>query len=319
MCVAKPATQRPKLPSVGRLGLVEPSASADLDRLGWNTDAHVELLWSLSRAPDADAALRAMVRLADALGRGLGRTQPGACSRTKALRGPAVRCARFVAGARRPPGRPSRSPGICWRATSRCRRPTSCGRAFTDVAERRQRGTQRLRCRRCGSCTATGCWCWRPSTWRRRWRTNPCCRSPTVGEHLSDLADAALGAALTVATRSVCGDDGEPPAAGGDRDGQVRRARTELRQRRRRHLRRRGRRRGRDPGGRRDDAVRVGRVLRGRRGAAAGGQARPAGAHAGLAHRLLPALGQDLGVPGAAEGPARRRRRRTRASSTSTR
>ena len=56
--VAKPATQRPKLPSVGRLGLVEPTAPADLARLGWNTDAHVELLWSLSRAPDADAALR---------------------------------------------------------------------------------------------------------------------------------------------------------------------------------------------------------------------------------------------------------------------
>ena len=32
-----------------------------------------------------------------------------------------------------------------------------------------------------------------------------------VGEHLSDLADAALGAALTVATRSVCGNDGECP------------------------------------------------------------------------------------------------------------
>ena len=75
-------------------------------------------------------------------------------------------------------------------------------------APKRQRGTQRLRCRRCASCTATGCWCWRPWTWRRRWRTSRCCRSPTVGEHLSDLADAALGAALTVATRSVCGDDG---------------------------------------------------------------------------------------------------------------
>ena len=31
-----------------------------------------------------------------------------------------------------------------------------------------------------------------------------------VGEHLSDLADAALGAALTVASRSVCGDDPPP-------------------------------------------------------------------------------------------------------------
>jgi glutamate-ammonia-ligase adenylyltransferase len=68
--VAKPATQRPKLPSVGRLGLLEPSAQADLDRLGWNTEAHVELLWSLSRAPDADTALRTVVRLADALSSG---------------------------------------------------------------------------------------------------------------------------------------------------------------------------------------------------------------------------------------------------------
>lgn len=66
--MAKPATQRPVVPSVGRLGLVEPTAPADLAILGWDTDAHVELLWSLSRAPDADAALRTMVRLAEALG-----------------------------------------------------------------------------------------------------------------------------------------------------------------------------------------------------------------------------------------------------------
>ena len=67
--MAKPATQRPKLPGVGRLGLVEKTAQADLDQLGWNTDAHVELLWSLSRAPDADSALRTVVRLSEALGR----------------------------------------------------------------------------------------------------------------------------------------------------------------------------------------------------------------------------------------------------------
>ena len=66
--MAKPATQRPKLPGVGRLGLVDPPARADLNGLGWNTDAHVELLWSLSRAPDADSALRAVVRLSEALG-----------------------------------------------------------------------------------------------------------------------------------------------------------------------------------------------------------------------------------------------------------
>ena len=56
------------MPSVGRLGLVEASAPANLATLGWDTDAHVELLWSLSRAPNADIALHAMVRLAEALG-----------------------------------------------------------------------------------------------------------------------------------------------------------------------------------------------------------------------------------------------------------
>jgi glutamate-ammonia-ligase adenylyltransferase len=66
--VSKPETQRPRLPSPGRLGLIEAPAGADLARLGWTTDDYVEVLWSLSRAPDADAALRTMVRLADALG-----------------------------------------------------------------------------------------------------------------------------------------------------------------------------------------------------------------------------------------------------------
>jgi glutamate-ammonia-ligase adenylyltransferase len=66
--VPNPAAQRPRLPGVGRLGLVEPSAPGELARLGWDTDEHIELLWSLSRAPNADAALRAMARLADALG-----------------------------------------------------------------------------------------------------------------------------------------------------------------------------------------------------------------------------------------------------------
>ena len=55
------------MPSVGRLGLVQRSAPAALEKLGWDTDAHVELLWSLSRAPDADAALHTMVRLSEAL------------------------------------------------------------------------------------------------------------------------------------------------------------------------------------------------------------------------------------------------------------
>ncbi len=68
MVVTKPATQRPRLPSVGRLGLVDPPAGDRLTQLGWydhDDQAHVDLLWSLSRAPDPDAALRALIRLAE--------------------------------------------------------------------------------------------------------------------------------------------------------------------------------------------------------------------------------------------------------------
>ncbi len=68
MVVTKPETQRPRLPSVGRLGLVDPLASDRLTDLGWcdcDDRAHVDRLWALSRAPDADAALRALVRLSE--------------------------------------------------------------------------------------------------------------------------------------------------------------------------------------------------------------------------------------------------------------
>ena len=56
--MTKPATQRPKLPSVGRLGLVDPPAGERLAQLGWDREedqAHIDLLWALSRAPDPDA------------------------------------------------------------------------------------------------------------------------------------------------------------------------------------------------------------------------------------------------------------------------
>ncbi|BBX62009.1 glutamate-ammonia-ligase adenylyltransferase [Mycobacterium saskatchewanense] len=68
MGVTKPETQRPRLPSVGRLGLVDPPASDRLTELGWygrDDRAYVDRLWSLSRAPDPDAALRALVRMSE--------------------------------------------------------------------------------------------------------------------------------------------------------------------------------------------------------------------------------------------------------------
>ena len=137
--------------------------------------------------------------------------------------------------------------------------------------------------------------------------------------------------------------------ARGDRHGQVRRPRAELRQRRRRDLRggaspgddprsacpgdyprnprppiatprrrggrardRDGRAAHRDPAGRRDDPGLLtehpgGRAVPRRPQPAPGGPGWPAGPHAGQPPRLLRAMGQDVGVPGAAEGPAGRR------------
>nr|WP_143965498.1 bifunctional [glutamine synthetase] adenylyltransferase/[glutamine synthetase]-adenylyl-L-tyrosine phosphorylase [Gordonia zhaorongruii] len=54
---------RSPVPSPGRLGLMEPTVRDDLATLGWSTPETVGLLWALSRAPDPDLALRALVRL----------------------------------------------------------------------------------------------------------------------------------------------------------------------------------------------------------------------------------------------------------------
>ena len=67
-----------------------------------------------------------------------------------------------------------------------------------------------------------------------------------------------------------------------------------------------------DPaGGRHDPGLLTehpgGRAVPGRPEPAPGGPGRPAGPHAGQPPRLLRAVGQDVGVPGAAEGPAGRR------------
>ena len=208
--VAKPATQRPKLPSVGRLGLVEPSAPADLDRLGWNTDAHVELLWSLSRAPDADNALRAMVRLADAVGRDWDELNQ-ALVKDRGLRGRLF----GVLGSSLALGDHLVANFDSWHLLAGGVTLPSADElraAFTELAESVEIARD----------TAAAV-----SPLRKLYRdrllvlagldlastveNEPVLPFVTVGEHLSDLADAALGAALTVATRSVCGSDGQCP------------------------------------------------------------------------------------------------------------
>lgn len=208
--MAKPATQRPKLPSVGRLGLVEPSASADLDRLGWNTDAHVELLWSLSRAPDADNALRAIVRLADALGRDWNALNADLL-KDKALRGRLF----SVLGSSLALGDHLVANPDSWRllaGTVTLPSADELRAAFADVAESVEIARD----------TAAAVAPLR-TLYRDRLlvlaaldlastvENEPVLAFTTVGEHLSDLADAALGAALAVATRAVLGDDEDRP------------------------------------------------------------------------------------------------------------
>ena len=58
---------RPRVPRPGRLGLLDNRAAEWLDYLGWTDEDAVPVLWALSRAPDPDLALGALVRLHEAL------------------------------------------------------------------------------------------------------------------------------------------------------------------------------------------------------------------------------------------------------------
>uniref|UniRef100_UPI0024586B89 bifunctional [glutamine synthetase] adenylyltransferase/[glutamine synthetase]-adenylyl-L-tyrosine phosphorylase n=1 Tax=Nocardia cyriacigeorgica TaxID=135487 RepID=UPI0024586B89 len=66
--MVRPPTARSAVPGVGRLGLLEPTAAAALAELAWDNIDGIPLLWALSRAPDADLALNTIIRLREALG-----------------------------------------------------------------------------------------------------------------------------------------------------------------------------------------------------------------------------------------------------------
>ena len=203
----KPATQRPTLPSVGRLGLVEADAREALDRLGWNTDEHVELLWSLSRAPDADGALRIVVRLADELGAGWDELHR-ALLKDRALRGRLF----GVLGSSLALGDHLVAQPLAWHLLSGNVKLPSADELRRDFAAVAESGADPNSLK---------------FSLRKLYRdrmlvlagldlastveNEPVLDFPTVGAHLSDMADAALGAALIVATKTVCGDDAPPP------------------------------------------------------------------------------------------------------------
>ncbi|MFJ9365224.1 bifunctional [glutamine synthetase] adenylyltransferase/[glutamine synthetase]-adenylyl-L-tyrosine phosphorylase [Nocardia sp. NPDC101769] len=66
--MVRPPTARSAVPGVGRLGLLEPSAAESLRELAWDNVDSVPLLWALSRSPDADLALLTLIRLREQLG-----------------------------------------------------------------------------------------------------------------------------------------------------------------------------------------------------------------------------------------------------------
>jgi glutamate-ammonia-ligase adenylyltransferase len=175
--------------------------------LGWNTDDHVELLWSLSRAPDADGALRTMVRLAEALGNGWDELH-GALLKDRALRGRLF----GVLGASHALGDHVVSQPQAWHLLAgNVSLPTAADlrRDFAAVAETPTEASSlkfSLRKLYRDRVLVLAGLDLAPTV-----ENEPVLAFPTVGTHLADIADAALGAALIVATKVVCGDDAPAP------------------------------------------------------------------------------------------------------------
>ncbi|MGH3960361.1 bifunctional [glutamine synthetase] adenylyltransferase/[glutamine synthetase]-adenylyl-L-tyrosine phosphorylase [Mycobacterium sp.] len=208
MIVSQPATQRPKLPSVGRLGLVDPRASVHLAQLGWDTDAHVDLLWSLSRAPDADAALNAMVRLAEGLGTGWDELHTallidrGLRGRLLALLGSSLTLGDHLVA----------HPQSWHRLAGDVNLPSAeqLRRAFTDCIDETSSApsAERLHTLYRDQLLVLAALDVAPAV-----EDEPVLPFTAVGAHLADIADAALAAALAVAENTVCGGDTPPRLA----------------------------------------------------------------------------------------------------------
>lgn len=185
---------------------MEKQAPAHLERLGWTTDRHVELLWSLSRAPDADSALHTMVRLADALGDDWDELNQALLT-DKPLRGRLF----AVLGSSLALGDHLVAHPDAWRLLAgKVELPSAAAlredfvglaETATDAASAmlpmRTRYRERLLVLAALDVAPTV-------------ENEPVLPFPTVGQHLSDLADAALAGALEVAMRSVC-DGGDRP------------------------------------------------------------------------------------------------------------
>ena len=193
---------------MGRLGLVESSASANLAKLGWDTDAHVELLWSLSRTANADTALHAVVRLSEALGDEWHQLD-AALLKDRALRGRllSVLGSSLALGdhlVANPQGWHLLEGAVALPDIEQLRRMFSDWiiefGSTPSVVMPKLRGMYRDQLLILAALDLA------PTV-----ENEPVLRFATVGAHLSDLADAALDAALHVAIANVCSADTPPP------------------------------------------------------------------------------------------------------------
>jgi glutamate-ammonia-ligase adenylyltransferase len=206
--VVQPVTERSKVPSVGRLGLVDARAADNLAKLGWNTEAHVELLWSLSRAPDADAALCALIRLAESLGDDWNELN-AALATDRGLRGRLF----ALLGASLALGDHLIANPQAWHLLEGDVRLPSAEQlraAFSDcVADAADSPVlPRLRTLYRDRVMVLAALDLAPTVENERVLS-----FTSIGAHLSDIADAALAAALTLAETSVCGDATPPRLA----------------------------------------------------------------------------------------------------------
>ncbi|MFC3966082.1 bifunctional [glutamine synthetase] adenylyltransferase/[glutamine synthetase]-adenylyl-L-tyrosine phosphorylase [Nocardia jiangsuensis] len=214
--MVRPPTARSAVPGVGRLGLLEPNAAANLRELAWDNVESIPVLWALSRAPDADLALTTLMRLREELGTGWAELD-SALRTDKSLRGRLF----ALLGASSALGDHLVADPSAWQELRRKELPSAeqlRAELLAVVEAEPERGP------------AAGPLVFRAGKsgpevvplLRKRYRdqlmllaaqdlaatveNEPVLPYEVVGRQLADMADAALTAALAVAIARVCGD-----------------------------------------------------------------------------------------------------------------
>jgi glutamate-ammonia-ligase adenylyltransferase len=188
--------------------LVDARAADNLAKLGWNTEAHVDLLWALSRAPDADAALCALIRLAEALGDDWNELNAALAS-DRGLRGRLF----ALLGSSLALGDHLIANPQAWHLLQGDVQLPSAEQlrdAFAECVAQSSDSpvSSRLRTLYRNRVMVLAALDLAPTVENERVLS-----FSSIGAHLSDLADAALAAALTLAEASVCGDATPPRLA----------------------------------------------------------------------------------------------------------